>query len=273
MKKITTVIFAMLLVACQRSEAPREEDTPDIEEVIAFYSEILNEYTLANQIFQDAVNNSGDAILNAEIALTNKVRNGKTDPILTIEPFDLETFPKTITINYGSGTLCRDGITRSGVISIVSTGWYNQPGSVHTSTFINFYDEIFKVEGTQIIENFGENADGNLEFGVKVENGVISTQDGISIAFDEDGIRTWIAGADTPMDIWDDEYLLDSFQYGVGSNGVAYLLVFDQPLHFDLLPRDIKSGIIDLEIGDLSDIEINYNNKTYTILGVTKSFN
>ena len=38
-------------------------------------------------------------------------------------------------------------------------------------------------------------------------------------------------------------------------------------------PREIKSGIIDLEIGSVPNIKINYTNETFTILGKTTSFN
>lgn len=270
MKKIIAPICILMLVSCQKSETPIN-DNGNNNDAVLYYTEILNEYVLVNEIFQDVVNNSGDALLNAEGSLTGKTNNSKSNPSITIDPLDLDTFPKTITVDFGSGTLCEDGITRSGVITIVSTGWYREQGSIHTTTFNNYYHEIFKVEGTQVVENYGENEDGHLEYRVTVENGTISFE-GMSITFDEDSIRTWIVGSETPLNIWDDEYLLNSYQYGLSSDGTFYQLVFDEPLHYVLLPRAIKSGIVNLEIGGVQDIKINYNNRTITVLGVTSSF-
>lgn len=271
MRKIIVLIFTVLLVACQRNEPITNPDP--VDEEFLFYAGILNEYVLTNEIFQDVVNNTGNALLIAEGALTSKTNNSKSTPTISIEPFDFETFPKTITVNYGSGTLCEDGIIRSGVIVIESTGWFWEQGSIQTITFDNYFHDIFKVEGTQVVENNGQNEDGYIEFRVTVEDGLVEFDDGISITFNEDSIRTWIAGYVTSTNIWDDEYLLDTYQYGVSSNGTNYLLVFDEPLHYVLAPRAIRSGIINLEIGSVSNIEINYINGTYTILGITKSWN
>lgn len=273
MKKVIVPILVFLLVSCENNDATITDAVDPEDTAILFYTEILNEYALVNEIFQDVVNNSGDALLNAEGDLTGKTNDTKTDPAITVEPFDLETFPKTIKVDFGSGTLCRDGVTRRGVIAIVSTGWYGQQGSVHTTTFNNYYHDVFKVEGTQIVENLGANEDGHQEFSVMVEEGMVTAASGITINFDAVSTRTWIAGSETPLNIWDDEYLLDANQWGSSSNGTPYQLIFEEPLHYVLLPRAIKSGIIDLAIGSVSDIKINYNNRTTTILGVTTSWN
>lgn len=273
MRKIIVPIFVFLLVSCQRNDAPVQNNTPDDGNASLFFIEILNEYILANQVFQDAGNNAADAILMAEGSATGKINGTKTDPSIAIEPFDLETFPKTITVDFGSGIVCKDGVTRKGVITIVSTGWYREIGSTHTTTFDNYYHDVYKVEGTRVVENLGTNEDGHLEFYTTVENGVITATNGVStIAFDEVASRTWIAGAETPLNIWDDEYLLDANQWGFSSTTIGYQLVFDEPLYVVLEPRAVKSGIINLEIGGVKDIIINYNNRTTTILGVTRTF-
>ena len=230
MKRRIVIICTLLLVACQRNDAPTDNSDPR-EEAILYYTEILNEYVLANEIFQDVVNNIGDALIIAEGSVPGKTNNTKADPAITIAPLDLETFPKTITVDYGSGILCEDGINRRGVISIQSTGWYGQMGSVHTLTFNNYYHDIFKVEGIQVVENFGENEEGHIVFGATVEDGIVTIPGGRNITFNDDSTSTWIGGSDTPLNIWD------------------------------------------LQIGNVSDIEINYNNQTITILGETISWN
>ncbi|WP_248723393.1 hypothetical protein [Seonamhaeicola sp. ML3] len=272
MRKIIALALIVLSVSCQKDETPLNDSGPS-DEARTFYLESFNEYNLANQIFQDLVNIKGDIILNAENSLTGKTNTSKIDVSVSIEPSDLETFPKTITVDFGpSGTVGRDGVFRRGVIRIVSTGWFWEQGSVHTTTFSNYFHDNFRVEGTQIVQNFGENENGFIEFDVEVNNGVISHSDGLNITFEEASTRTWIVGSQTPFNIWDDEYIIDAIQSGFFSDGTSYSLTFDEPLHYVLLPRAVRSGIVNLVIGGFTGFEINHNNRTTTILGVTSTF-
>jgi len=119
------------------------------------------------------------------------------------------------------------------------------------------------------VKNLGKNQDDNLEFNVIIEDGKITAKTGATINYMENSTRTWIAGSATPLNIWDDEYLLDGTQSGISSKGVEYVLTIEETLHFVLLPRSIKSGILDIDIGNINDITINYTNSTITILDVT----
>tara|TARA_R110000868_G_scaffold144150_5_gene362979 strand:- start:2848 stop:3618 length:771 start_codon:yes stop_codon:yes gene_type:complete len=241
---------------------------PNVDPTAAI--ETLNEFALVNQIYQDVGNNSGDAVLSSETSATGKSSITKTDgPIITIEPLDFTTFPKTITIDYQSGVLGQDGVTRKGVVTVVSTNWYGNKDSEHTTTFNNYYHNDYKVEGTHYVKNLGTNQDNNLKFGVTVGNGKITTKTGGTISYTENSTRTWVAGSSTPLNIWDDEYLLDGTQSGISSKSIEYTLTVEEPLHFVLLPRNIKSGILNVDIGLLKDIKLNYTNSTITILGVT----
>ncbi|MCR8669129.1 hypothetical protein NO995_15695 [Aestuariibaculum sp. M13] len=262
MKKIIAPILAILLVSCDGETVKNTIDT-------ATAIDALTEYSTVNKVFQDVGNNSGDAVLSSEgTASTAKLTATKAEgPVITIDPLDLTTFPKTITIDYGTGVLCKDDITRKGIVTIVSTNWYGVEGSVHTSTFTNYYHEDYKVEGTHIVENLGQNTDGNLEYSVKITGGKITTTSGATIEYSEDSTRTWIAGSDTPLNIWDDEYLLDGIQNGTSSKGVDYTLTVEESLHFVLLPRSIEAGILDIDVADIEDIKLNYNTKMVTILG------
>ena len=262
MKKIIIPILVLIFMSCQEDELK-----PDV--ISAEALETLTEYITVNNIFQDLGNNSGDAILSAESSTIGKSANIKNGPVVTVEPLDFTTFPKTTTIDYQSGVLCEDGITRKGIVTIVSTDWYGQKDSEHTTTFNNYYHEDFKVEGTHYTKNLGVNQNENLEYGVTIENGKITTKAGRVINYTENSTRTWIAGYNTPLNIWDDEYLLNGTQSGISSKNIEYSLTIEEALHFVLLPRNIKSGILDIDIGNINDITINYTNSTITILGVT----
>ena len=273
MKKIIALLVVLFITSCERNETSLDVPDANDDAAVLYYTGILNEYVLANTIFQDVVNNTGDALLKAEAEIKGEQNGSDSGPEITIQPFDLETFPKTITVNFGSGTLCEDGITRKGVITLVSTGWYGQQDSFYTTTFDNYYHGLFKVEGTQVVENWGKNEDGNLIFGVTVEGGTVTSGDGVNITFDEGSNRKWISGSESPSNIWDDEYLLDAIQWGASSDGTPYLVAFEPLLHYVLQPRTVKSGVVDLEIGGITGFKINYTNQTITVLGETTSWN
>ena len=104
-------------------------------------------------------------------------------------------------------------------------------------------------------------------------NGKITTSSGKTISYTENSIRTWVAGSNTPLNIWDDEYKLEGTQTGVSSKGIEYSLTIEEPLHFVLLPRSITSGILDIDVANIKDIKLNYTNSTITILGQSFPFN
>lgn len=266
MKKMIAPILVILLMGCEENEIKQTVDS-------ASAIEALTEYAMVNKVFQDVGNNSGDAVLTYESSIPGKSSINKAEgPIITVEPMDYETFPKTFTIDYQSGVLCEDGITRKGKAIIVSTDWYIEKHSEHTTTFINYYHNDFKVEGTHHVKNLGKNQDGQLKYSVSIENGKITTKDGKTINYTEHSTRTWVAGSNTPSYIWDDEYLLDGTQSGISSKGVEYALTIEEPLHFVLLPRSIKSGILNIDVASINDIKMNYTNSTISILGSTYPF-
>ncbi len=264
MRKFIAPLLTILVMACEESDPKTEVNSAEAIEA-------LTEYVTINKVFQDVGNNSGDAVLSAETsAASSKASNTKVvGPVITVTPLDLTTFPKTITINYQSGVLCKDGITRKGIVTIVSTDWYGKKDSKHTTTFDNYYEGDFKIEGTHLAKNLGKNEDGKLVYSVTIENGKITTKTGATINYTENSTRTWVAGANTPLNIWDDEYLLNGTQSGTSSKNIDYTLTIDEPLHFVLLPRSITSGILNIDVANIKDIKLNYTNATITIFGVT----
>ena len=163
MKKLIIPTLVVLFLGCDKEDAKTETNSEAVVDA-------LTEYVIVNKVFQDIGNNNGDAVLSAESstssAKSNSVEKTAQDAEVTISPADFVTFPKTITVDFKTGVLGKDGITRKGKVTIVSTNWYREPGSVHTATFTDYYHNDYKVEGTHVVENVGENVDGHLEYDV-----------------------------------------------------------------------------------------------------------
>jgi hypothetical protein len=72
---------------------------------------------------------------------------------ITVVPNIPHVFPKTVTIDFGAGCLGRDGKYRKGKIVSIYTNPMVVPGAKVSTTFVGYYVDSFKVEGTHITEN------------------------------------------------------------------------------------------------------------------------
>lgn len=235
-------------------------------------SEALSEYVVVSQHFQNASNSCDEAAINAEaIEAGTQLKVAVSSPVITIEPKTPGTaWPKIITVNFGDGVVGVDGVTRKGKIIIESTNLYQTVGSVHTSTFENYYQNDYKVEGIHIATNIST---GNTpSYNVEVKNGKLTTPENEVISYTQNSTRTWIKGSDTPLTFSDDEYELDGTQTGVSSKGVNYTIDITTPIHYVFADNAFKAGIMVVNVDGLNGIEINYTTQVITIGAYTFPF-
>jgi hypothetical protein len=162
----------------------------------------------------------------------------------TITPFDLNTWPKTLVIDFGTtGCIGSDWNTRKGKITAVFSGRYLDSNTVITITLTNYYHNAYHVEGTQTIANRGRNAAGHRVFNVIVNNAVITDTTNMKhTTWSTDQNREFYAGYNTPLNILDDVYLITGNAHGVSSNGEAYTINVNTPLRVNVGCRWIVSG-------------------------------
>jgi hypothetical protein len=72
---------------------------------------------------------------------------------ITVVPNIPGVFPKTVTIDFGTGCLGHDGKLRKGQIVSIYTNKMTVPGAIVSTTFVGFYVDSFHIEGTHITEN------------------------------------------------------------------------------------------------------------------------
>lgn len=164
------------------------------------------------------------------------------------------TFPKTITIDFGS-TNCEDGygVNRRGVIVAVITGKYRDVGTTITVTTQDYYLNDNKVEGTKTVENMGPNSDGNTEFSVEISNGKVTYPDGDFTTYESSRVREWVVGEATEglLGMLDDEYDITGTASGVDRTGRSYDLTITSPLRVAVLCKWVKQGVIEIQPEDL----------------------
>ena len=279
MKRIKFGLFFLVcglaIIGCDLKEKLEKAVTP------AEAVEAMEEYVGVNRIFQAASNSTDESVLKAEVKAESSVEGGvsmvdalkslKPDegPIITIVPFDKITWPKTITVNFGIvGITGQDGVTRRGIMTIISSARYSEINSTHTTTFNNYYQNDHKIEGTHVAKNLGL-VNNALKFSVDITDGKVTTPDNEVILYTQNTTRTWIAGGETPLNIWDDEYKISGTQSGVSSKGIKYNMGIVKPLHFVVSPRSITSGNLEVNMEGISKIVIDYAERTMTIGGFT----
>jgi hypothetical protein len=199
-------IFALLslpsiffFASCQKDET---EPDPEIETTFKLtedqaVSEGINDD--ATVIFFDASVSSGFYRLNGQTETTGIL----SCATVTVTPQN--TFPKTITIDFGNGCTSADGITRKGKINITLSDYVHNTGATAVMTFDNYYTVGFKVEGTITWTN--TSTPNGISWTRQITNGKV-TEPLTGYYWTHEGTKnvTQTAGASTPTNLLDDVY-------------------------------------------------------------------
>ncbi|MEA1874935.1 MAG: hypothetical protein U9N51_10995 [Bacteroidota bacterium] len=268
-KLLFVYFIAFSLAAFMFSACEKDDDQNDTQITNEQALQVISDYAMAQNMFAEATDEADNAARVSDDSLENNKGNKAVKdgayPEISITPFDLETWPKTIRVDYGpTNMLCEDGRNRRGIINIVATDFYRNSGSELTTTFEDFYQNDHKVDGTRICTNNGENTAGNLTYSLIVNDGHITTPDNKHIYYEESTEREWIAGEETLLNPWDDNYLITGNQSGVSSDSIEYQLNVHVADPLDVLVecKWVRAGLLDLDIEDFPTITINYGDGT-----------
>jgi hypothetical protein len=184
--------------------------------------------------------------------------NGRRCYTVTVVPNIPGIFPKTVTIDFGNGCLGRDGKYRKGKIVSIYTNRMLIPGAKISTTFLNYYVDSFKIEGTHITEN---TSTSNMQ-GWKV-----SVLEGKITNTNTDKWRKWnslknilqISGNGTPHYPLDDVYQITGGARGSNSAGHNWAAGIAQPLIKKFTCRWIVKGTVNL-VRDSREALLDYGN-------------
>jgi len=256
MKKITNPLnwitaFAFLgavTISCQKQiSAPL--DTQDDTQEITATNDVSEMDASAETEFDDVFNitmdvkatDAGDDIglgdgisgiytpvHNPGTPIRDNVDTGRCFTV-TVVPNTPGVFPKTVTLDFGTGCLGHDGKLRKGKIITVYTGRMVVPGSKATTTFDNYYVDSFKIEGTHINEN--TSASNQQSWNVKVVNGKITnTVSGRWKLWNSNKTITQTEGNGTPLFPLDDVFKITGTASGSNSAGNTWTSAITDPL-------------------------------------------
>ena len=162
---------------------------------------------------------------------------------ITVVPNIPGVFPKTVTIDFGTGCLGRDGKYRSGKIVSIYTNRMVVPGAKVSTTFLNYHVDSFKIEGTHITEN---TSTSNLQgWKVTVLNGKITnTNNGKWRQWNSVKSVLQIEGNGTPGFPMDDVYKITGGAEGSNSAGKTWSSLIVEPLIKKFTCRWIVKGTV-----------------------------
>jgi hypothetical protein len=213
--------------------------------------------------------------------LSSKGTNIDSNSIVSISPlYPLDSFPKTMIIDYCNGICCVDGKTRKGkVIAILNNKW------IIDSTSSNLMAEVttndFFENNVQLMGTFKINVNGIIDsfpsFSISTLDAKLILENGKSTQWTSNKNIKWISGFQTINNINDDVFLITGSNTGINCNGMGYESDIISPLLYEkscqngiitkgkleLIPQDVSKRIIDFGNGDCD------RKASVTINGVT----
>lgn len=169
-------------------------------------------------------------------------------------------FPKTITIDFGTGCTGPDGRTRRGKIITVYSGRLVVPGSEAVTTFDNYYVDSIHVEGRHKVKNNSTSA--VRIFTRTVVNGKLTRPSGNYVKWDATHTNSQTAGLGTPLFPLDDEFDITGTAAGEhyrNGNTNTWSRTILNPVHRKFTCRWPVSGIVKISRNS-NDARLNYGN-------------
>ncbi|WP_336515765.1 hypothetical protein [Pollutibacter soli] len=143
-------------------------------------------------------------IINASKGYTREARTQEICATVSATPLAINEFPKTVTVDFGSGCTAANGFVRKGKVIYVISKKFVNAGAQIVMTFENYRVNDHKLEGVYTITNNGSIAGLNIT--TKLVGGKITYPDGAW--YTKESEVTWVqsAGVSTPLNFTDDEY-------------------------------------------------------------------
>jgi len=244
--------FAVLtFTACQKDDTLIDQTSVDL----------ADDEAVTDAIFEDVFNTAD----NATIILDQMVKGGDSKsevladscPVVTVTHPGDGVWPKFVTVDFGTGCEGLNNNVRKGKIMIEVTAPRATQGAKRTVTFVNYYFNDIKVEGTKVLENKGFSSSQNPLVSITLTGGKLTLPDGKTIERAFQHQREWTAGFLT-RNIWDDECLVTGTATGKNINGVAYTNTIMTALQWKRACYFIVAGVIKMERSGKEPVELNY---------------
>jgi len=250
---VVLIAGALFIISCSKNET----STTDINDQFA-QAEMETVFEVVLQKVDDQINN--------EISMLEKYNynpsSAKSDsvepcnPVITVMNPPNSKFPKTITLDYGSGCTDKDGNFRAGKIIVHITGPYWEENSVRHAQLVDYLYNDLKIVGDRYEKNTGKNENGYVLFELKNHEKIWNTEGVLLVERDWMKKRTYNRGEDLTTKA-DDEIWVTG-RATVTRNGKEVKKEITVPLYRKPTCQHFQSGIITTFIDKEKINELNY---------------
>jgi hypothetical protein len=252
----TSILVLVLLISCE----PEKSNQITNEDALFATSENIQAAVIYKDIFQEVIN----TVRYAEDSINNRLKRNQFNtgsiPEISINPYDTDTWPKTVIINYGNNnSTYEDMKQRRGEIIVSLSHSITNSGASMEISFNGFYQDDFQVEGTGIVTFDGKNNQNISLFSYKLSNGLITSPDNYRYSIEHELDIEWIAGENT-INPWDNEFIISGTYSGQSSNDIYFSSSIDIEKPINILNgcRWIRSGIIMIELDNFPEIKLDF---------------
>jgi hypothetical protein len=172
----------------------------------------------------------------------------QTGPVTTfgvtvgVSPSDTDTYPKTLTIDYGSGDTSATGVIRSGKLIVTLSGRLIDVGTTVAVTFDQYKVNGFGLAGTYSFTNYSQLGSG-LSYTTAVTGGVLTYPSGATYTYSEQDTLVQTSGVGTPT-FTDDAYTITGNFALASSAGNRITAEVTTPLVREFTCGNIVSGVV-----------------------------
>jgi hypothetical protein len=230
MKKL--FFFAALLLAFTFVACNKDEDATINDDNVITTEDLL----ATEDIISDAEDEVDEIIENQ----LNEVEIRDECPTKTITPTG-NNFPKTITLDYGDGCTSLRGKVKKGKIIIEMTAPMSQSGAMRTLTFVNYYVDSAKVEGSSKLINIRTDNSSNPSF-TRTTDVKIIFPDGDQASWQGTHTHAIVAGGNTPRR-FDDVIEITGNSTITNRDGRTFSSAIIEPLRRAILCPWVSDGI------------------------------
>ncbi len=169
-----------------------------------------------------------------------------------------DTYPKTITLDYGDGTEIHHGRVLKGVVTIEMSAAPRTDGATKKVTYKNFIVDSVTVNGTSISVFTGDNKTKAVEN--YTEDVKFNYLNGTEVTWKGQKQRDWTEGLSTSMVRSDDVIKITGKTNAAITGGSSYVKEITTPLVRKGDCRYIVSGVIKLTIDNALVASLDYGN-------------
>ncbi len=188
-------------------------------------------------------------VYNNSIDIANEAASTNLSNLLSGTCGTVTYNPNQVIIDFDTiDCLCNDGRLRRGKIIVDYTGTYKDTNATRTITYEDYYVDLNKINGTQIITGEGHNDLNQPQYRVEVDAQIDVLDTLGALTYKADIMRTWESGS-TTVEWSDDIYTLNGSGQGINNLGNNYAFNTLEPLAkpSSLICRYFNQGILEVQ--------------------------